>query len=458
MLKIYNSIAREKQQFTPIVAGKVSMYVCGMTVYDYCHLGHARVMVVFDMVNRWLRQSGYAVTYVRNITDIDDKIIARANENGETITALTNRFITAMDEDSARLGVMRPDIEPRATDYIAEMINMITALINKQHAYAADNGDVYYSVSSFASYGKLSGKSLEDLRAGERVDIDQHKRDPLDFVLWKSAKPNEPSWDSPWGPGRPGWHIECSAMGEKQLGKHFDIHGGGQDLQFPHHENEIAQSEGAHGCTFVNYWMHNGFIRVDDEKMSKSLGNFFTIRQVLEQYDAEVVRFFILRAQYRSPLNYSDHHLNDAKQALTRLYTALRGVEAEVAELDWQQAHAARFQQAMNDDFNTPEACAVLFELATEVNRSGSVQLAGLLKTLAGMLGLLQRDAEEFLQGKEDGGSDGLSAEDIRSLIDQRLAAKQAKNYAEADRLRALLTAQDIILEDTPAGTTWRRG
>ncbi|MBL8506102.1 MAG: cysteine--tRNA ligase [Methylobacillus glycogenes] len=458
MLKIYNSIAREKQQFTPIVAGKVSMYVCGMTVYDYCHLGHARVMVVFDMVNRWLRQCGYAVTYVRNITDIDDKIIARANENGETITALTNRFITAMDEDSARLGVMRPDIEPRATDYIAEMINMITALINNQHAYAADNGDVYYSVSSFASYGKLSGKSLEDLRAGERVDIDQHKRDPMDFVLWKSAKPNEPSWDSPWGPGRPGWHIECSAMGEKQLGKHFDIHGGGQDLQFPHHENEIAQSEGAHGCTFVNYWMHNGFIRVDDEKMSKSLGNFFTIRQVLEQYDAEVVRFFILRAQYRSPLNYSDHHLNDAKQALTRLYTALRGVEAEVAELDWQQAHAARFQQAMNDDFNTPEACAVLFELATEVNRSGSVQLAGLLKTLAGMLGLLQRDAEEFLQGKEDGGSDGLSAEDIRSLIDQRLAAKQAKNYAEADRLRALLTAQDIILEDTPAGTTWRRG
>lgn len=458
MLKIYNSIAREKQQFTPIVAGKVSMYVCGMTVYDYCHLGHARVMVVFDMVNRWLRQSGYAVTYVRNITDIDDKIIARANENGETITALTNRFITAMDEDSARLGVMRPDIEPRATDYIAEMINMITALINNQHAYAADNGDVYYSVSSFASYGKLSGKSLEDLRAGERVDIDQHKRDPMDFVLWKSAKPNEPSWDSPWGPGRPGWHIECSAMGEKQLGKHFDIHGGGQDLQFPHHENEIAQSEGAHGCTFVNYWMHNGFIRVDDEKMSKSLGNFFTIRQVLEQYDAEVVRFFILRAQYRSPLNYSDHHLNDAKQALTRLYTALRGVEADAVELDWQQAHAARFQQAMNDDFNTPEACAVLFELATEVNRSGSAQLAGLLKTLAGMLGLLQRDAEEFLQGKDDGGNDGLSAEDIRSLIDQRLAAKQAKNYAEADRLRALLTAQDIILEDTPAGTTWRRG
>ena len=458
MLKIYNSIAREKQQFVPIVAGQVSMYVCGMTVYDYCHLGHARVMVVFDMVNRWLRQSGYAVTYVRNITDIDDKIIARANENGETITALTARFITAMDEDAARLGVMRPDIEPRATDYIAEMINMITALISKQHAYAAENGDVYYSVSSFASYGKLSGKSLEDLRAGERVDIDQHKRDPLDFVLWKSAKPNEPSWDSPWGPGRPGWHIECSAMGEKQLGEHFDIHGGGQDLQFPHHENEIAQSEGAHGCTFVNYWMHNGFIRVDDEKMSKSLGNFFTIRQVLQQYDAEVVRFFILRAQYRSPLNYSDHHLNDAKQALTRLYTALRGVEADVVELDWQQAHAARFQQAMNDDFNTPEACAVLFELATEVNRTGSTELAGLLKTLAGMLGLLQRDAEEFLQGKEEGGTDGLSAEDIRSLIDQRLAAKQGKNYAEADRLRALLTAQGIILEDTPAGTTWRRG
>ncbi|MGY1490496.1 cysteine--tRNA ligase [Methylobacillus pratensis] len=454
MLKIYNTLARAKQTFYPIVAGKVSMYVCGMTVYDYCHLGHARVMVVFDMVNRWLRSSGYDVTYVRNITDIDDKIIARANENGETITALTSRFIDAMNEDAARLGVWRPDLEPRATDYIHEMIAMISALIEKQHAYAADNGDVYYAVSSFANYGKLSGKSLEDLRAGERVEVDAHKRDPMDFVLWKAAKPGEPSWDSPWGPGRPGWHIECSAMGARHLGQHFDIHGGGQDLQFPHHENEIAQSEGAHGCTFVNYWMHNGFIRVDDEKMSKSLGNFFTIREVLEKYDAEVVRFFILRAHYRSPLNYSDHHLDDAKQALTRLYNTLRGLELPPADIDWQQPDAQRFKQALDDDFNTPEAFAVLFELANEANRTASVVQAGLLKALAGQLGLLQRDPDEFLQGDA---AAGMAAEEIERLIEERLLARKGKNFAEADRIRDALTAQGVILEDTAQGTSWRR-
>ncbi|MFL9608683.1 cysteine--tRNA ligase [Methylobacillus sp. Pita2] len=454
MLKIYNTLARAKQTFYPIVAGKVSMYVCGMTVYDYCHLGHARVMVVFDMVNRWLRSSGYDVTYVRNITDIDDKIIARANENGETITALTSRFIDAMNEDAARLGVWRPDLEPRATDYIHEMIAMISALIENQHAYAADNGDVYYAVSSFANYGKLSSKSLEDLRAGERVEVDAHKRDPMDFVLWKAAKPGEPSWDSPWGPGRPGWHIECSAMGARHLGQHFDIHGGGQDLQFPHHENEIAQSEGAHGCTFVNYWMHNGFIRVDDEKMSKSLGNFFTIREVLEKYDAEVVRFFILRAHYRSPLNYSDHHLDDAKQALTRLYNTLRGLELPTVDIDWQQPDAERFKQALDDDFNTPEAFAVLFELASEANRTGSVVQAGLLKALAGQLGLLQREPDQFLQGDA---SAGLAAEEIERLIEERLLARKGKNFAEADRIRDALSAQGIVLEDTAQGTSWRR-
>ena len=455
MLKIYNTLARAKQIFTPIVPGKVSMYVCGMTVYDYCHLGHARVMVVFDMVNRWLRCSGYAVTYVRNVTDIDDKIIARANENGETITELTSRFIDAMNEDAAKLGVWRPDREPHATDYIHEMTTMIGSLIEKQHAYAADNGDVYYAVSSFAGYGKLSGKSLEDLRAGERVEVDTHKRDPMDFVLWKAAKPGEPSWDSPWGPGRPGWHIECSAMGARHLGPHFDIHGGGQDLQFPHHENEIAQSEGAHGCTFVNYWMHNGFIRVDDEKMSKSLGNFFTIREVLEKYDAEVVRFFILRAHYRSPLNYSDHHLNDARQALTRLYTALRGLDLPQVEIDWQQPEAARFKEALDDDFNTPEAFAVLFELANEVNRSGSLAQAGLLRGLAGKLGLLQRNPDEFLKSGNDDG--GLTAEKVDALIAERLAARKDRNFAEADRIRDELAVQGIILEDTPQGTSWRR-
>ena len=452
MLKIYNTLAREKQTFVPIVAGKVSMYVCGMTVYDFCHLGHARVMVVFDMVNRWLRASGFDVTYVRNITDIDDKIIKRANENGEDIGTLTQRFIDAMDEDSAQLGVLRPDIEPRATAYIDGMIQMISALIEKGHAYHAANGDVFYAVNSFADYGKLSGKSLEDLRAGERVEVDSFKRDPMDFVLWKSAKPGEPSWDSPWGKGRPGWHIECSVMGAHHLGQQFDIHGGGQDLQFPHHENEIAQSEAAHDCTFVNYWMHNGFVRVDDEKMSKSLGNFFTIRDVLKKYDAEVVRFFILRAHYRSPLNYSDKHLDDAKQALTRLYTALRGIEAK-AVLDTSAASYQTFKSAMDDDFNTPEAMAVLFDLANTLNKTGDIAIASQLKGLANILGLLERNPETFMQA---GSSEKLDAKTIEAQIAARAEAKKSKNFAEADRIRQELLAQGIILEDNAQGTIWR--
>ncbi len=453
MLKIYNSLAREKQDFVPRETGKVSMYVCGMTVYDFCHLGHARVMVVFDMVYRWLTQMGYQVKYVRNITDIDDKIIQRANENGETIQVLTERFIQAMNEDSDALGILRPSIEPKATQHIDGMIEMISTLIEKGHAYHAANGDVFYSVNSFAGYGKLSGKSLEDLRAGERVEVDNSKRDAMDFVLWKSAKPNEPAWDSPWGRGRPGWHIECSVMSACHLGQHFDIHGGGQDLQFPHHENEIAQSEGAHDCTFVNYWMHNGFVRVDNEKMSKSLGNFFTIREVLKQYDAEVVRFFILRAHYRSPLNYSDAHLDDAKLALTRLYTALRDVPAN-ANIANDSLYYQRFMEAMQDDFNTPEAIAVLFDLANQVNKTKSPVLAGELKAMAGILGLLQRDAQQFLQaGEQNAGQN----EQIQAKIEARAQAKRDKNFALADSIRAELLAQGIILEDSAQGTTWRR-
>lgn len=453
MLKIYNSLAREKQDFVPRETGKVSMYVCGMTVYDFCHLGHARVMVVFDMVYRWLTQMGYQVKYVRNITDIDDKIIQRANENGETIQVLTERFIQAMNEDSDALGILRPSIEPKATQHINGMIEMISTLIEKGHAYHAANGDVFYSVNSFAGYGKLSGKSLEDLRAGERVEVDNSKRDAMDFVLWKSAKPNEPAWDSPWGRGRPGWHIECSVMSACHLGQHFDIHGGGQDLQFPHHENEIAQSEGAHDCTFVNYWMHNGFVRVDNEKMSKSLGNFFTIREVLKQYDAEVVRFFILRAHYRSPLNYSDAHLDDAKLALTRLYTALRDVPAN-ANIANDSPYYQRFMEAMQDDFNTPEAIAVLFDLANQVNKTKSPVLAGELKAMAGILGLLQRDVQQFLQaGEQNAGQN----EQIQAKIEARAQAKRDKNFALADSIRAELLAQGIILEDSAQGTTWRR-
>lgn len=465
MLKIYNTIAREKQTFVPIVAGKASMYVCGMTVYDYCHLGHARVMVVFDMINRWLRASGFDVNYVRNITDIDDKIISRANQRGIPIHELTAEFIQAMDEDSEKLGVLKPNIEPRATAHIVDMVSMIDQLIAKGHAYAADNGDVFYSVNSFDGYGKLSGKSLDDLRAGERVEVDTFKRDPMDFVLWKAAKPNEPSYDSPWGKGRPGWHIECSAMGAHHLGEHFDIHGGGQDLQFPHHENEIAQSEGAHDCQFVNYWIHNGFVRVDDEKMSKSLGNFFTIREVLKKYKAEVVRFFILRAQYRSPLNYSDKHLDDAGHALSRLYTALKNISPVDIQLDWEAPSAKRFKEAMDDDFNTPEAMAVLFDLVKEVNSNKSAEAAGQLKALANILGLLESDPVEFLQSGviEVEGSSPAEAEllfssaHIDQLINQRTEAKKARNFAEADRIRKELSDQGIVLEDSPQGTTWRR-
>jgi len=452
MLNIFNTLTRQKETFTPIKANHVRMYVCGMTVYDYCHLGHARVMVVFDMVARWLRTSGYALTYVRNITDVDDKIIQRANENNESITVLTQRFIDAMDEDAMRLGVLRPDIEPRATTHIHAMIEMIGKLIEKGYAYCADNGDVFYAVRRFNGYGKLSGKSVDDLRAGERVEVDTFKNDPMDFVLWKSVKPNEPNWDSPWGPGRPGWHIECSAMSGQHLGAHFDIHGGGQDLQFPHHENEIAQSEATHGCQMANYWMHNGFVRVDDEKMSKSLGNFFTIRTVLEQYDAEVIRFFILRAHYRSPLNYSHQHLDDAKVALTRLYTALRGVTVTEHAVDWSHPQALRFKAAMDDDFNTAEAMAVLFDLANEANKDKSANTIALLKNLGAVLGLLQQDADVFMQGK--GVGDDL---DIQALIKARIEAKSAKNFAEADRIRAELTDVGILLEDTPQGTIWRK-
>ncbi len=468
MLALHNTLTRKKEIFSPIVPGQVRMYVCGMTVYDYCHLGHARVLVVFDMVTRWLRSSGYQVTYVRNITDIDDKIIKRAQDNGEPFTALTDRFIAAMHEDGAALGVLPPDHEPRATEYVGNMLNMIQSLIDRGHAYPAANGDVYYAVQSFAQYGRLSGKSLEDLRAGERVEVDPNKRDPMDFVLWKAAKPGEPSWPSPWGAGRPGWHIECSAMGSDLLGKHFDIHGGGQDLQFPHHENEIAQSEGAHDCKFVNYWLHNGFVRVDDEKMSKSLGNFFTIREVLQKYDAEVVRFFILRAHYRSPLNYSDQHLDDAKAALTRLYTALRGVDAALSTLDWGNSYAVRFQAAMDDDFNTPEALAVLFDLAAEANRmrtgapAEASKMAGLLKSLAGVLGLLQRDPEQFMQagvGNDTANETGneYGAERIEALIGERLAARKAKDFKRSDAIRDELKAAGVILEDGPQGTLWRR-
>ena len=455
MLKIYNSLTRAKKNFVPILPGKIGMYVCGMTVYDYCHLGHARVMVVFDIVKRWLCANGFNVTYVRNITDIDDKIIRRAADNREPIDALTGRFTRAMDEDAAALGVLKPDVEPRATDNVPQMLDLIGELMKKGIAYQAGNGDVYYAVREFQGYGKLSGKSLDELQAGERVEVDANKRDPLDFVLWKSAKPGEPFWDSPWGKGRPGWHIECSAMSERFLGEHFDIHGGGQDLQFPHHENEIAQSEGAHGHVFVNYWMHNGFVRVDDEKMSKSLGNFFTVREVLARYDAEVVRFFIARAHYRSPLNYSDQHLDDAKGALTRLYMALKAVPANAGDIDWTEPHAARFREAMNDDFNTPEAVAVLFDLANEVNRSKSKPAATRLKSLAAVLGLLEHEPDEFLQG---GPGATLTDEQVSEQIAARLFARKQKNYAESDRIRAELDEAGVILEDTPGGgTTWRR-
>ena len=455
MLKIYNTLTRSKQEFTPRQPGKVGMYVCGMTVYDYCHIGHARVMVVFDTVARYLRHCGYELTYVRNITDIDDKIIQRANQNGEHFTVLTKRFIEAMHEDERALSVLPPDIEPCATQSIDDIIHMIEALIAKEYAYVGGNGDVFYAVNRFTGYGKLSGKNIEDLHAGERVDVDTAKRDPLDFVLWKMAKNGEPAWESPWGPGRPGWHIECSAMSTCCLGHHFDIHGGGMDLQFPHHENEIAQSEGATGKTFVNYWMHNGFVRVNEEKMSKSLGNFFTVREVLKQYRPEVIRFFILFSHYRSPLNYADEQLNEAGIALTRLYTALRGIEISETSID--ADYKKRFEQAMNDDFNTPVALSVLFELARELNKSENKQvLASTLKQLAGLLGLLQEDPEIFLKGAAS--NEGLSEEEIENLITTRINAKKNKDWGLADRIRDQLKAQGVVLEDVAGGnTTWRR-
>jgi cysteinyl-tRNA synthetase len=463
MLKIYNSLTREKEVFTPIQENKINMYVCGMTVYDYCHLGHARVLVAFDVVFRYLKQLGYDVTYVRNITDIDDKIIKRANENGEPFTDLVERFIAAMHEDEAALGVQKPTLEPRATENISEILHMIETLIDKGYAYQGKNtGDIYYKVSAFEEYGKLSGRNVEDLRAGERIAVEEDKQDPLDFVLWKMAKPDEPSWESPWGKGRPGWHIECSAMSTNALGNHFDIHGGGHDLQFPHHENEIAQSEACTGHKYVNYWMHNGFIRINDEKMSKSLGNFFTIRDVLEHYKAEEVRYFMLTSQYRSPLNYSTEQLDNARASLTRLYTALRDLPETdaVAELP---KLTDRFHAAMQDDFNTPEALAVLFELAKEVNRlkqddeQQAANVANLLKALASLLGILQMDIEAWFKAGA-GHEEGLSDSDIESLLEQRVQARADKNWAEADRIRDVLQENNIILEDKAGVTSWRRG
>jgi len=461
MLQIHNSLTKNKQPFSPIDPSNVRMYVCGMTVYDMCHIGHARVLVVFDVVYRYLCEVFGAdhVTYVRNITDIDDKIIARANENHESIGGLTERYIKEMNQDAGALGVLHPNQEPRATLHMDEIIEMIAALVDKGYAYAADNGDVYYDVSRFDSYGQLSGKRLEDLRAGERIAVDESKQDPLDFVLWKAAKPDEPAWDSPWGKGRPGWHIECSAMSTHCLGNHFDIHGGGLDLQFPHHENEIAQSEAATGEKFVNVWMHNGFVRVDEEKMSKSLGNFFTIREVLKQYAPEVLRYFILSSHYRSPLNYSDQHLDNARNALTTLYTALRGMDVEPA-VDEDDPYVKRFRAAMDDDFNTPEAQAILFEVAHQINKQQDPQQArqraATLKYLGSILGLLQQPADQFLQGET--GGEGPDAEEIEALIQQRSEARRNKDWAESDRIRDLLAEQGIILEDNAAGTTWRRG
>ena len=455
-LRIHNTLTRALEPFSPLEPGHVRMYVCGMTVYDLCHLGHARSMVAFDVVQRWLKTSGLRVTYVRNVTDVDDKIIKRALENGETIRALTDRMVDALRQDADALGIERPTLEPRAMDYVPQMVSMIGTLQNKGLAYQASNGDMNFAVRKFPGYGQLSGKSLDQLQAGERVAVDDGKHDPLDFVLWKSAKDTEPDdakWPSSYGVGRPGWHIECSAMACELLGESFDIHGGGADLQFPHHENEIAQSHGAFGKPMAQVWMHNGFINIDNEKMSKSLGNFFTIRDVLKVFEAETIRFFVVRSHYRSPLNYSDVHLNDARGALKRLYTALSLVKPDDVAIDWSNPFAQRFQSAMNEDFGTPEAVAVLFDLAGEVNRSMSSTLAGLLKALGGVLGLLQEDPQRFLQA----GSNDLDESAIQAQISARATAKAAKNFAEADRIRQELTAIGIVLKDSPTGTTWER-
>jgi cysteinyl-tRNA synthetase len=459
-IHIYNTLTRRLDPLAPIEPGHVRMYVCGMTPYDYCHLGHGRTFAAFDIVVRWLRARGLRVTYVRNITDVDDKIIRRAAENAETTTALAERFIRAMHEDFAALGFLPPDLEPRATQFVPQMLGLIELLENKDLAYAAEDGDVNFAVRRFPGYGKLSGKSLDELRAGERVAVDQAKRDPLDFVLWKHAKSGEPNWASKWGPGRPGWHIECSAMAGETLGRTLDIHGGGPDLVFPHHENEIAQSEGAFGKPLANIWMHSGALRVGSEKMSKSLGNFWTIRDALAKYTrlygecaAEVLRFFLIRSHYRSQIAFTESLIAEARTALTRLYTALRDTPPAAGEVDWNEPHAGRFAVAMDDDFNTALAISVLFELANEVNRTKSAELARQLRALGGVLGLLQRDANEYLRG----GETDAEAARVEAQIALRAAAKKAKNYAEADRIRAELLAQGIVLEDGPSGTTWRR-
>jgi cysteinyl-tRNA synthetase len=454
-LRLHNSLSRAVEPFEPIEPNKVRMYVCGMTIYDLCHMGHARFLMAFDMIQRWLRTLGYDVTYVRNITDIDDKIIRRALERDIPIRQLTTEMTAAMHADLAALGIEPPTHEPRATEHVGGMLKMIELLETKGLAYRAEGGDVNYAVRKFPGYGKLSGKSIDQLRAGERVAVLDGKEDPLDFVLWKASKPSEPDdakWDSIYGPGRPGWHIECSAMCKALLGEHFDIHGGGIDLQFPHHENEIAQSEAANGGPFVNYWLHNGHLTVDDEKMSKSLGNFFTIRDVLKRYDGETLRFFMLRSHYRSPVNFSDSNLDDARSALRRLYTALEGVEFPPGDLDWQAPGPAAFRAAMNDDFNTPLAIASLFDLASDVNRTRAGDLAAQLKKLGGTLGLLQQVPRTYLQG-----GSGLDADAIEERIEARARAKQSRDFALADRIRAELAEVGIVLQDSASGTTWMK-
>ncbi|HYA65920.1 MAG TPA: cysteine--tRNA ligase [Burkholderiaceae bacterium] len=455
-VRLYNTLTRKIQDLAPLEPGHVRMYVCGMTTYDLCHIGHARLMLAFDIVQRWLRASGLRVTYVRNITDIDDKIIRRAQESGETVLAVTERNIQAMHEDLDALGIQRPDIEPRATRYVAQMLDLIGVLQGRGLAYLAEDGDVDFAVRKFPGYGKLSGKSIDELRAGERVGVRQSKRDPLDFVLWKHAKLDEPQWPSAWGPGRPGWHIECSAMASATLGRTIDIHGGGPDLIFPHHENEIAQSEGAYGVPLANVWMHCGALRVGEEKMSKSLGNFLTIRDALKRHRAEVLRFFLVRTHYRGQISFTEDLLADARSGLTRLYTALRGFDPTPVAVDWNGANARRFAAAMDEDFNTPAAIAELFDLAGEVNRGKSPLAAKQLRALGGVLGLLQQDPETFLQA--DPSRPLLaSAERVQQLVDERAAAKKSRNFQEADRIRALLAAEGVLLEDGPSGTTWRR-
>ena len=459
MLKIYNTLTRQKEEFKPLIPGKVGMYVCGVTIYDYCHIGHARTFVAFDTVARYLRFSGYDLNYIRNITDVDDKIINRAHENGETCEQLTARFTEAMHQDFDALNISRPDLEPRVTEHMPEVIAMIEKLIVKEHAYISDNGDVLFSVESFSDYGQLSGQNLEMLQAGSRVEVEDSKHDPLDFVLWKMSKAGEPSWESPWGAGRPGWHIECSAMNNKHLGEIFDIHGGGSDLSFPHHENEIAQSCCAHHGQYVNTWMHSGMVQVDKVKMSKSLNNFFTIKDVLDVYDSESVRYFLVSGHYRSQLNYSEDNLKQARASLERLYTSIRDLELDNCSLDKGNVHYQAFLKAMDDDFNTPEALAVLFDLAKEINRlkatdkTGAANLAYLLVKLANVLGLLHQTSEQFLQGDE---SDS-EVEQIEALIKQRNDARANKDWASADDARDQLAALNIVLEDGPNGTTWRK-